>query len=276
MKSIDLSNRVVIVTGAASGIGEATAIAVAEAGAAVALFDSNGEGCAAVAEKLAKTGKRVGAFTVDVANCEQVQQQTDRVAESFGRIDGLAHCAGMQSYGNAVTTEVEHWNHTLAVDLDSAFFLSRAVIPYMTRQGKGSIVLTGSTQSVVAHRNSAAYVTGKHGLLGIMRSVALDFATAGVRANCVLPGAIDTPMIRWGASLDPDPERVISACHSLALLGRMGTPEEVANVNLFLLSDLSSYITGASIVVDGGQLIPCGGTAFQLTGTGSQDGGNPS
>ncbi len=130
-------------------------------------------------------------------------------------------------------------------------------------------MFTGSTQSLVAHRNSAAYVTGKHGLLGITRSVALDFAKDHIRANCVLPGAIDTPMIRWGASLDPHPERVIEACHSLALLGRMGTPEEVANVNLFLLSDMASFITGTSVVVDGGQLVPCGGTAFQLTGTGA-------
>jgi NAD(P)-dependent dehydrogenase (short-subunit alcohol dehydrogenase family) len=269
MKALDLSGRVIVVTGAASGIGEATAIAVADAGATVALFDRNEEACSILAEKLSKSGTRAMAFKVDVADATQVQHETERVVQSFGAIDGLAHCAGIQSYGNATSTGVEEWSRTLAIDLDSAFFLARAVLPHMVRGGRGSLVFTGSTQSLVAHRNSAAYVTGKHGLLGIMRSIALDYAGSGIRANCVLPGAIDTPMIRWGASLDPDPERVINACHSLALLNRMGFPEEVANVNLFLLSELSSYITGTSIVVDGGQLVPCGGTAFQLTGTGS-------
>ncbi len=103
-----------------------------------------------------------------------------------------------------------------------------------------------------------------------MQSVALDFAACGIRANCVLPGAIDTPMIRASAALDRDPQRVLDACHSLALLGRMGSPEEVANMIVFLLSDMASYVTGASIVVDGGQMVPCGGTAFQRTGTGAE------
>ena len=260
-----------MVTGAASGIGEATTLALAEAGAALALFDVNAAACAALAEKLSKAAAPAYAYGVDVADASQVDHAVAQAAEQLGHLDGLAHCAGVQSYGNVVSTGVNDWHRTLAVDLDSAYFLARSVVPHMVRHGRGSIVFTGSTQSVVAHRNSAAYVTGKHGLLGIMRSIALDYAQAGIRANCVLPGAIDTPMIRWGASLDNDPEQVLAACHSLALLGRMGLPEEVANVNLFLLSDLASYMTGTTVVVDGGQLVPCGGTAFQLTGTGASE-----
>ena len=270
MSDLDFTGKVAVVTGAASGIGRATAVALAQHGAAVALLDRNSEACNALAMELIQ--QRAGsalALTVDVANAGEVSDAMEHVAASLGSVDLLVHCAGMQSYGNAESMPIDAWERTLAVDLDSAFYLARAVMPQMKKRGGGSIVFTGSTQSFVAHRNSAAYVTGKHGLLGLMRSIALDFAGDGIRCNCVLPGAIDTPMIRWSASLDPHPERVLEACHSLALLGRMGLPEEVANVNIFLLSSMASYITGASIVVDGGQLVPCGGTAFQLTGTGA-------
>ncbi len=269
MNDLNFADKVAIVTGAASGIGRATAIALAQRGAAVALFDTNAEACNALAAELEQ--QRPGSatpFIVDVADASAVSEAVERVKVSMNGVDLLAHCAGRQSYGSAESTSPDTWKQTLGVDLDSAFYMSRAVLPQMKQRGGGSIVFIGSTQSLVAHQNSAAYVTGKHALLGLMRSVALDFATYGIRANCVLPGAIDTPMIRWSASLDPHPERVLEACHSLALLGRMGLPEEVANVNIFLLSSMASYITGATIVVDGGQLVPCGGTAFQLTGTG--------
>lgn len=273
MSSTDLNfeGKTAIVTGAASGIGMATALALAHRGACLGLIDRNVKG-----QQLADllNGTRLGSalfMEVDVSDVASLEEAVAKVAESFGGVDLLAHCAGMQSYGSVVTTSVEAWTKTLAVDLDSAFYISRAALPYMQRRGGGSVVFTGSTQSLVAHRNSAAYVTGKHAVVGLMRSIALDFAATGIRCNCVLPGAIDTPMIRWGASRDPNPQRVLDACASLALLGRMGTAEEVANVILFLLSDMASFVTGASFVVDGGQLVPCGGTAFQLTGTGATD-----
>jgi NAD(P)-dependent dehydrogenase (short-subunit alcohol dehydrogenase family) len=267
---LNFEGRVAVVTGAASGIGRATASALAERGASVVLLDLNADEGKAVEASLQKEGRRHVFFDkVDLCDAEAVKVSVRQAARHFGGIDLLAHCAGIQSYGNAVTTSAANWERTLAVDLDSAFYVTQRILPEMMKRGRGSIVLTGSTQSVVAHRNSAAYVTGKHAVVGLMRSIALDFASSGIRANCVLPGAIDTPMIRWGASRDPNPQRVLDACSSLALLGRMGTPEEVANVILFLLSDMAAFVTGASFVVDGGQLVPCGGTAFQLIGTGA-------
>ena len=267
MSDLDFAGKIAIVTGAASGIGRATAAALARRHASVALFDRNAEACRAFASEL----RSQSAFpvVVDVADAVAVSTAVDRVAAEHGGVDLLAHCAGVQSYGSAVSTPLDDWDRTLAVDLNSALYLARAAIPHMRRRGGGALIFTGSTQSLVAHRNSAAYVTGKHALLGLTRSIAVDFAADRIRANCVLPGAIDTPMIRWSASRDPHPERVLEACSGLALLGRMGTPEEVANVNIFLLSEMASYITGASFVVDGGQLVPCGGTAFQSVGTGA-------
>ena len=270
-QDMNFDGRVAIVTGAASGIGRATAEGLARRGARVALFDRNKEDGAALADSLNAAKEGCALFVeVDLANATASRESVQSVLRIFGKVDMLAHCAGIQSYGNAATTSVEAWDATLAVDLDSAFYISRAVLPHMKASGSGSIVMTGSTQSVVAHRNSAAYVTGKHAMVGLMRSIALDFAAHNVRCNCVLPGAIDTPMIRWGASRDRNPQGVLDACSSLALLGRMGTAEEVANVIVFLLSDMASFVTGAAWVVDGGQLVPCGGTAFQRVGTGAE------
>ena len=272
MSDLDFTGRIAIVTGAASGIGRATALGLLRRGATVALFDRDEAGCRTLmAELSAERTSAAMPLLVDISDASQVHAAVEQIATQAGGVDLLAHCAGIQSYGTAESTSPEAWRQTLAVDLDSAFYLARAVLPHMRRRGGGCIVFTGSTQSLLAHRNSAAYVTGKHALLGLTRSVALDFARDGVRANCVLPGAIDTPMIRWSASRDPHPEQVLAACHSLALLGRMGQPEEVANLNIFLLSEMASFITGAAMVVDGGQTVPVGGTGFQLAGTGAEE-----
>lgn len=270
----DLSfvGRLAVVTGGASGIGRAVADTLAQRGATVAIVDRNLDAGEALAEELNRYRNGCAHFfELDVAIPSAVESTAARIVNELGGVDLLAHCAGVQSYGSAVSTSTDQWRQTLAVDLDSAFYVAKALLPHIAKR-HGSLVFIGSTQSLVAHRNSAAYVTGKHALLGLTRSIALDFAPQGVRCNCVLPGAIDTPMIRWGASREPDPQGVLDACSSLALFDRMGTPEEVANAVLFLLSDMASFITGTSLVVDGGQLVPCGGTAFQKVGTGGGSG----
>ncbi len=236
------------------------------------MLDRDIDGGQTTVEQIRKGGGSAEFFGVDTSISGQVEQAVQRATHQFGGVDVLAHCAGIQSYGTVTSVSEEEWRRTLAVDLDGAFYISKFVLPEMVRRGGGSVVITGSTQSLVAHCNSAAYVTGKHAVVGLVRSIALDFAAQNIRANCVLPGAIDTPMLRWGASLDPDPERVIEACDNLSPMGRMGTAEEVANVILFLLSDLASYVTGTTVVVDGGQMVPCGGTAFQKVGTGNPKG----
>jgi NAD(P)-dependent dehydrogenase (short-subunit alcohol dehydrogenase family) len=163
----------------------------------------------------------------------------------------------------------EEWDEVLNVNLKSAFLMSKYVIPEMIKRGGGAIVMTGSVQSLTAQRNSVHYVVSKHGILGLARSIALDYGKYNIRANCVLPGAIDTPLLRWAASLDSHPEKVLADCDRLHIRGKMGQPEEVARVIVFLASDLASFVTGAAYAVDGGLLVPTGGMASQEAGMGA-------
>ncbi len=265
---MDFTNKVIVVTGGASGIGQAAAREFAARNGAVAVFDRNDEGGRETAEALRGEGRTAEYFHVDLGVGDQVEQAVERAAARLGGIDVLVNNAGIQRYGTAATTSEEEWDETLNANLRSAFLASKYAIPHIIRRGGGSIVITGSVQSLTAQRNSMAYVVSKHALLGLTRSMALDFAKDNIRVNCVCPGAIDTPLLRWAASLDEDPQRVIEGCHKLSPLGRMGRPEEIARVIVFLASDLASYITGTAIAADGGLLAPTGGMASQEAGTG--------
>jgi len=265
---MDFTNKVIVVTGGASGIGQATAREFAARHGVVAIFDRNDQAGRATADALSGAGHTAEYFHVDLAVGAQVEQAVDRVASRMGGIDILANVAGIQRYGTAVSTSDAEWDETLNANVRSAFLASKYAIPHMIQRGGGSIVIVGSVQSMTAQRNSMAYVVSKHALLGLTRSMALDFAGDNIRVNCICPGAIDTPMLRWAASLDKNPERVVEACHKLSMFGRMGRPEEVARVIAFLASDLASYISGTAIVADGGLLTPTGGMMSQESGTG--------
>ena len=269
MDSSTFKNKVAVVTGGAMGIGEAAARKLARSGAAVALVDRDKEKGAAVAAELTAAGVQAKFFACDVSSAQQVRDTIHAVQEAFAGIDILVSNAGIQRYGDVVATEESLWDETLSTNLKSCYLVAKHAIPSMIARGGGAIVAVGSVQSIAALPNSAAYVTAKHGLLGLVRSIALDFAPRKIRANCVLPGAVDTPMLRWAVGLSPDPDAVIETCNRMHALGRIGRPEEIADAIAFLASDAASFITGAALVVDGGMMVPAGGMGFSEGGTGS-------
>lgn len=260
--NLDFSGKVTIVTGGAKGIGEATARKFAECGAAVAILDSDAEAGPRTAADIAKTGAACEFVRCHVNVAGEVASAVEAVARKRGRIDVLVNNAGIQDYGDVVSTTEDAWDRLMAINLKGAFLVSKHVVPHLLKRG-GAIVIVGSVQSFTAISNSVAYVTSKHALLGLARALALDYAQKGIRVNCVCPGAIDTPMLRWAASLSPDPEAVLRNCDRMHPLGRIGRPEEVANAIVYLASPLASFITGAALVVDGGMLVPAGGMGFQ-------------
>lgn len=267
--SIRFDNKTVVITGGAMGIGAATAAKFCELGARVAILDSNYSAAVDTAAILTSAGHKALALDCDVSSTDSVSNAMAEAERSLDGIDVLVSNAGIQRYGTASDGSLDVWEEVMRVNLRGCLYATRAAIPAMVRHGGGSIVVLGSVQSLAAVGNSAAYVTAKHGLLGLTRSIALDYASQNIRANCVCPGAIDTPMLRWAASLAPDPAQVIATCNRMHPLGRIGRPEEVANAIAFLASDWASFITGAALVVDGGMLIPAGGMGFYDSGTGA-------
>jgi NAD(P)-dependent dehydrogenase (short-subunit alcohol dehydrogenase family) len=267
--TIGFQGKVALVTGGAMGIGEATAATLCELGARVAVLDRDSERGSGVAARLVKEGHSASFHACDVADAERVRVAIDEAVREHGALHVVAHCAGIQRYGDVVATSLDVWRETLAVNLDGCFHVARSALPHLVAAGGGSIVIVGSVQTIAAVGSSAAYVTAKHALAGLTRSIALDFAKKNVRANCVMPGAIDTPMLRASVNLAPDPEAVLRECARAHPLGRIGRPEEVARAIAFLASEWASFITGATLAVDGGMLVPAGGMAFQEGGTGS-------
>ena len=266
--NIDLTGKVAIVTGGAMGIGEATAKKLAALGATVAIFDIDRNVGRETAAAIARSGATCDFCSCNVSEGAEVSQAVDTVVSKYGTVDILVSNAGIQLYGDAVTTTEEEWDRLMGINLKGCFLVSKFVVPHIVNQG-GAIVIVASVQSMTAISNSIAYVASKHGLLGLTRAMSLDYASKGIRVNCVCPGTIDTPMLRWAANLSEDPEKVIQTCNRMHPIGRIGKAEEVADAIAYLASPMASFITGAALIVDGGMLVPAGGMGFQAGGTGA-------
>lgn len=251
--------KTIVVTGGALGIGQAAAELLTERGGQVSIVDwDDAAGKATCGEITTRGGAAI--FTkADVSDKAAVENAISRTVEVFGGIDALIVSAGIQRYGTALTTSDEQWDEVLGVNLKGAWNAARAVIPHLQQAGKGSIVCVSSVQALASQQNVLAYTVSKHALLGLTRSIAMDFAKENIRANAVCPGTVDTPMLQWAASLDPEPESVYEACRKMHPLGRIAAPREIAEVALFLAHESSSFVTGSIWTADGGLLTQIGG-----------------
>lgn len=248
-----------VVTGGALGIGRAVCQILAERGAAVAILDIDEQAGGELCAEIERAGGNAMFERLDVSNPGAVQTAVEAAYAAFGSIDLLAVSAGIQRYGTATTTDDEQWDEVLGVNLKGAWYAARAALPFMLEAGDGSIVNVSSVQALASQQNVLAYTVSKHGLIGLTRSMAMDCAKDGIRVNAVCPGTVDTPMLKWAASLDPNPQSVYDACNAMHPLGRIAEPREIAEVVAFLLHDNASFVTGAVWTVDGGLLTQIGG-----------------
>lgn len=254
----EFAGKVALVTGGAMGIGEAVAVLLAERGAKVAILDRDGETAEKVASALTGRGLAARAYPTDVAIGDQVAASVAAVVRDFGGIDVVSNNAGIQRYGTVETTSEAEWDEVINVNLRSVYLVCHHTIPHL-RKTRGAIVNMASVQSFATQKSVAAYTTGKHGLIGLTRSMALDFAADGIRVNAVAPGSVDTPMLRWAVGLDDKPEALMRVVEKMHPLGRIAQPREVAEAVAYLASPRASFVTGATLTVDGGLLLPLSG-----------------
>lgn len=243
-----LAGKVCIVTGAGSGIGRATAIRLAEEGARVTCVDVN----EASADETAKTiGDAAFAVAADVSNDAQVRAYTAGTVERWGKLDVVFNNAGVNLPTVFHEATDELIDRTIDVNLKGCIFGSRAAIPYMLEGGGGSIINTGSVNSLVSEPFLSIYAASKGAILMLSKSIALDYAKQNIRCNCLCPGWVDTPVNYAHAEMLGGLEHVYATIDSFQPIGRPGEPREIANVVLFLASDESSFMTGSAVVADG-------------------------
>jgi NAD(P)-dependent dehydrogenase (short-subunit alcohol dehydrogenase family) len=241
------TGKVAFVTGAASGIGRATAVAFATEGASVAILDLTEHALRDTAEAVRSAGGAVLVIACDVSRPDEVEAAVGRVVETFGRLDIAFNNAGVENKAAPVAEiELEEWDRILDINLRGTFVCMKHELTQMVRQGGGVIVNTSSGAGVRGVAGGASYAASKHAIIGLTKSAALDYAKENIRVNAVLPGNIETPMMDRFTAGD------IQKAIDLEPVGRLGKPEEIADAVLWMSADLAAFVTGAAISVDGG------------------------
>jgi NAD(P)-dependent dehydrogenase (short-subunit alcohol dehydrogenase family) len=254
-----LDDKAVLITGAASGIGRATAIEAQQEGARLLLCDVNDEQGEAVADELRGAGGSAVYAHCDVTDEAQVEAVVGRAVEELGGLDGAFNCAGiLGSLGNVGDTALEDWKRILDVDLNGVFLCTKHELRKMAENGGGSIVNMASAAGLIGWPAAAGYVAAKHGVVGLTKSAALEYAEQGVRVNSMCPSYVRTPMVDKDLFEDAlgNDEVLIAAARANHPIGRFAQPEEIASAATWLLSDKASFVTGTAMPVDGGYTAP--------------------
>jgi NAD(P)-dependent dehydrogenase (short-subunit alcohol dehydrogenase family) len=245
-----VEGKVALVTGGASGIGRATALTFAREGAKLVVADMNDEGGQQTVHMITENGGEAIFVKTDVSKTVAVQALISKVVETYGRLDCAHNNAGISSGVRALTADYpeERWQQVLAVNQTGVWLCMKYEIVQMLHHGGGAIVNTASIAGLVGGAGGAAYTASKHGVVGLTKTAALEYAQQGIRVNCICPGYIQTPMTASNLS-DPERQAQIIAREPI---GRVGTPEEVAETVVWLCSDAASFVTGHAMTVDGG------------------------
>ena len=247
------AGKVAFVTGGANGIGRAAALAFARDGASVVVADVSDTQNEETARMIQDLGGRALAVACDVSRNADVQRAVNATVDRFGRLDFAFNNAGIEyTIKPAADVTEEEWNRIIDIDLRGVFLCMKHEIPLMLKQGGGAIVNTSSGAGIKGFKGGAAYVAAKHGVVGLTKAAALDYAKSNIRINAVCPGIIDTPMMdRFSGGTAEGRQGVIAQ----EPVGRMGTPEEIAATVVWLCSDAASFVVGHAMVVDGGQTV---------------------
>ncbi|MBI1226627.1 MAG: glucose 1-dehydrogenase [Bacteroidetes bacterium] len=252
---MSFTNKTAIITGGAKGIGGACSRVFHRENANVVLLDTDPIG-QALAEEL---GERALFIRCDVSKEFEVKAAMEKAVSTFGGIDILVNNAGIQRYSTVTETSEEEWDLVMNVNLKSAFLCAKHAIPFMQKRGSGVVINVASVQAFISQQNVAPYTTSKTALLGLTRSIAVDYAPQ-IRCMAVCPGTIDTPMLRDAFALSPDPAAVYQECVDMHLVKRIGLPEEVGELCAYLASDKAAFFTGQAIRIDGGLGITIAGS----------------